>query len=144
MELIRGDRDRGAFTLVEIMVVIAIIGLMAAVVVPSVMHRMAEARVKTTQLQIRELENGIDMYKLDNAVYPDQLGSLVQRPANAKKWPTGGYMKELPLDGWGNEFVYVHPGNYGPYDLVSYGADGMEGGEGEDADITNYSMVERQ
>ena len=131
---------RAAFTLVEMLVVIAIIGLIAALVVPQIMHRMDEARIRTTQLQIRELEHAVDMFKIDNTVYPSRLEDLVQRPASAKKWPPGGYLKELPKDGWGNDFVYIVPGARGPYEIISYGADGVQGGEGENTDLSNYSM----
>ena len=133
----RRRRRRGGFTLLEMMVVIAIIGLIAALVVPQIMHRMDEARIKTTRLQIRELENAVDMFKVDNGFYPSRLEDLVVRPANVKTWPPNGYLKELPGDGWGNEFIYIHPGTRGAYDITSYGADGRPGGEAENADITN-------
>ena len=139
MGLRRPCRSRGGFTLVEMMVVIAIIGLIAVLVVPQIMHRMDEARIKTTRLQIRELESAVDMFKIDNGFYPARLEDLVVRPANAKTWPPNGYLKELPADAWGNDFVYVYPGTRGAYDIVSYGADSQPGGEAENADIANYS-----
>jgi general secretion pathway protein G len=130
------SRARG-FTLLEMMVVIAIIGLIAALVVPQIMGHMDKARAKTTKLQIRELEHAVDLFKLENGFYPARLEDLVVRPANVKTWPAEGYMKELPVDAWGNAFVYIMPGTRGPYDITSYGADGRPGGENENADITN-------
>ena len=130
---------RRAFTLIEMLVVIAIIGLIAGLAVPQIMHRMDEARVKTTRMQIREIENAVDMFKMDNGTYPARLGDLVQRPATAKKWPRDGYLKEVPKDAWGNDFEFVCPGAQGAYDIRSFGADGRPGGNDENADVTNYS-----
>lgn len=131
------------FTLVEMMVVIAIIGLIAVLVIPQITHRMDEARIKTTRLQIRELESAVDMFKIDNGFYPSHLEDLIRRPANAKTWPPYGYLKELPRDGWENGFVYIYPAVRGPYEIISYGADGRQGGVDENADISNYSTTER-
>jgi general secretion pathway protein G len=130
-------RTQRGFTLLEMMVVIAIIGLIAALVVPQIMGHMDKARAKTTKLQIRELENAVDLFKLENGFYPARLEDLVVRPANVKTWPPSGYMKELPVDAWDNAFVYLMPGTRGPYDITSYGADARPGGEDENADITN-------
>jgi general secretion pathway protein G len=138
----RRPTGQEGFTLVEMMVVIAIIGLIAVLVVPQIMHRMDEARMKTTRLQIRELETAVDMFKIDNGFYPASLDDLVRRPPNVKTWPPHGYLKELPKDAWGNDFAYIYPGVRGPYDIVSYGADGREGGEDENADIANYSTAD--
>lgn len=132
----RSETQRG-FTLLEMMVVIAIIGLIAALVVPQIMGHMDKARAKTTKLQIRELENAVDLFKLENGFYPARLEDLVVRPANVKTWPPNGYLKELPVDAWGNAFVYLMPGTRGAYDITSYGADARPGGEDENADITN-------
>ncbi len=132
------NRHRRAFTLVEMLVVIAIIGLIAALVVPQIMNRMDEARIKTTKMQMRELENAVDMFKMDNGFYPARMEDLVTQPANIKKWPRDGYLKDVPKDGWGNDFEYVMPGARQSYELRSFGADGRPGGEDENADITNY------
>ena len=91
-------RTQRGFTLLEMMVVIAIIGLIAALVVPQIMGHMDKARAKTTKLQIRELENAVDLFKLENGFYPARLEDLVVRPANVKTWPPNGYMKELPVE----------------------------------------------
>jgi general secretion pathway protein G len=132
-----GEGRRGAFTLIEVMLVVAIIGLIAAIAVPRMVFRMDEAQTKTTRVQIRELESAIDMFRLDNGTYPASLADLVVRPADARTWPTGGYLKEVPRDAWGNEFVYAVPGARGLYDVISYGGDGQPGGEGANADLTN-------
>ena len=136
--MLQRKRSERAFTLIEIMVVCAIIALLAAIVVPRIMHRMDEARASTAAVQIRELETAIDFFKMDNGFYPASLEDLVRRPAAVKKWPPEGYLKEIPKDPWGNDYVYIYPGTHGAYDLVSYGADAREGGENENADITNY------
>jgi general secretion pathway protein G len=135
---LRRPVPRPAFTLIEMLVVIAIIGLIAGLVVPQIMHRMDKARIETTRMQIRELEHAVDMFKMDNGFYPQRLEDLVRRPSNAKVWPPNGYIKEVPTDGWDNAFEYAYPGAYGAYDIRSFGADGREGGEDENADVTNY------
>ncbi|MCB1663443.1 MAG: type II secretion system major pseudopilin GspG [Pseudomonadales bacterium] len=132
------------FTLIEIMVVIIILGILAALVVPNIMGRPDEARVTAAQADIRSLSNALDLYKLDNFNYPttDQgLEALVNKPAGSpepKNWNQDGYLKKVPKDPWGNEYLYLSPGAQGKFDLYSLGADGREGGEGVDADITSW------
>jgi len=132
------------FTLIEIMVVIIILGVLAALVVPNIMGRPDEARVTAAQSDIRSLSNALDLYKLDNFNYPttDQgLEALVNKPAGSpepKNWNQDGYLKKVPKDPWGNEYLYLSPGAQGKFDLYSLGADGREGGEGVDADITSW------
>lgn len=135
---------RPGFTLIEIMVVVVIIGLLAALVGPRVIGQSDEARQKTTATQIAQLEQVLGLYHLDNGFYPTtsqglkalvSAPSLPPEPLNYKK---GGYMKKVPKDAWGREFVYVCPGDHGDFDIISYGADGQEGGEGAAADITNW------
>ena len=133
------QRQQG-FTLIEIMVVVVILGILAALVVPQVMSRPDQAKVTAAQNDIRAIGAALDMYKLDNHKYPstaEGLGALVKPPATAKNAPPEGYVKGgIPKDGWGNELQYVSPGMDGkPYTLFSFGADGKEGGEGTDADI---------
>lgn len=139
-------RARG-FTLIEIMVVVIIIGLLAAVIVPSVVGKVGEARVAKAHQDIQALSTALTMFRLDNFKYPtsDQgLKALVQQPADPtiRNWRKGGYIQDGSLkDPWGNDYQYVYPGTHGhEYDLYSYGADGQEGGEDEDADIGNWNL----
>jgi len=133
---------QGGFTLVEIMVVIAILGILAVVVVPKLVGRTDDARITATKVQIKNLEEALSLYKLDNGVYPateQGLEALVDPPTIGvipKHWKKGGYMSKVPLDPWGNEFLYLSPGAENPYDLISYGADGEEGDEKMAADIS--------
>lgn len=133
-------RARG-FTLLEVMVVLAIIGGIMALVATNILGSATDAQIKTTKSQMKLLEGALDMYKLDNFTYPSTeqgLEALIQKPASSpepKNWRSGGYLKgtKLPTDAWGNEFQYFF--EKGRYELVSLGADGQEGGEGEYADI---------
>jgi general secretion pathway protein G len=138
-------RARG-FTLIEIMVVVIIIGLLAAVIVPQVISKVDEAKVTKAKSDIQALETALTMYRLDNSRYPttDQgLQSLVTQPTDPsiKHWRPGGYLQRVSKDPWGNEYQYVYPGTHGKeYDLFSFGADGAPGGEGIDADIGNWNI----
>ena len=132
------------FTLIEIMVVIVILGVLAALVVPNILGRPDEARVTAATADIQAVSNALDLYRLDNYNYPstDQgLQALVSKPGGspeAKNWNPDGYLKKVPKDGWGNEYQYLSPGAHGKFDLYSLGADGREGGEGLDQDITSW------
>ncbi len=134
------------FTLIEIMVVVIIIGLLAALVVPQVIDRVDEARVTKARQDIQALETALAMFRLDNSRYPttDQgLQALVQQPTDPsiRNWRPGGYIKRISKDPWGNDYQYVYPGTRGrEYDLFSLGADGQPGGEGIDADIGNWNL----
>ncbi len=140
----RKSRFRGGFTLVEILVVVVILGLLATLVAPRVIGRGEEAKRTSTLVQIREIEQALDLYKLDNGFYPvtDQgLEALVTKPASSPeplKYRNEGYMKKVPLDPWGSPYVYRCPGDHGEYDLFSYGPDAEEGGEGKNQDITSW------
>lgn len=126
------------FTLLEIMVVVAIIGLLAAVIVPNVIGQGEGAKVDLTKANMGKIVQQLDLYKFNNGSYPtseEGLNALVERPASARKWPDGGYLSRVPEDAWNNDYVYISPGVEGPFDLLSLGADGVEGGEGSDADI---------
>lgn len=134
---------QAGFTLIEVMVVLAIIGGMLALVAGNVIGNAGEARIKTTTSQIKLIENSLDLYKLDNYTYPttDQgLEALITKPSGSpepKNWKSGGYLKggKLPKDAWGNEFVYFYES--GSYEILSLGADGQEGGEEELGDISS-------
>jgi len=137
-------RARG-FTLIEIMVVVIIIGLLAAVVVPQFLGRVDDARIAKAKQDIQAIETALTMYKLDNFVYPTQdlgLQALVTKPTdpNVKNWRPGGYLKRLNKDPWGNDYQYQIPGTHGEYDLYSFGADGQPGGTGVNADIGNWNL----
>lgn len=131
--------SQAGFTLIEIMVVIVILAILAGLVVPKVVGQSDKARIKTTETALATVSNALDMYKVDNSRYPTTsqgLAALSTPPAEAKNYPEGGYIKGTPTDGWENELQYVSPGSEGrPYDLFSLGADGKQGGEGQDADI---------
>src|SRR6201996_9272632 len=138
-------RHQRGFTLLEIMVVVVIIGLLAAVVVPQFMGRVDDARVAKAKQDIQALETGLTLYKLDNFTYPtgeNGLKALVEKPndSNVKNWRAGGYLKRLPKDPWGNDYQYQYPGTHGEVDVSSFGADGQAGGEGVNADIGNWNL----
>ena len=141
------NNQRG-FTLIEIMVVIVILALLAALVGPKILGRTDDAKIQTTKTQIRSLESALKLYKLDNGVYPTTeqgLNALVAKPTVGvipKNYKDEGYLesKQVPKDGWGNDYIYVSPGENGDYDLYSYGADGVKGGEGKNADINSWDL----
>ena len=138
-------RTRG-FTLIEVMVVVVILGILAAIVVPRVMDRPDEARVVKARNDIRVLQSQLALYRLDNFEYPttDQgLEALVEKPdtpPEPPKWKDGGYLDALPADPWGRAYQYLNPGRHGDFDLYSLGADGQPGGEGAAADIGNWNL----
>lgn len=137
-------RPQRGFTLLEIMVVIVILGLLVAVVAPNVLQNQDRAMVEKARADIAVLEQALDMYKLDNHVYPstDQgLMALVKRPERSpepKNYRSDGYIRRLPEDPWGNPYMYIQPGEHGRFDLYSTGADGEEGGEDLASDIVNW------
>ncbi|MBI5419930.1 MAG: type II secretion system major pseudopilin GspG [Deltaproteobacteria bacterium] len=137
-------RDRGGFTLIEIMVVIVILGLLAALVVPKLIGRTEEAKRTQTRVQIKNIQQALELFKLDNGFFPateQGLEALVRVPETGripKNYRKGGYIDRVPKDPWGNPFVYVSPGSRGDFDISSYGSDGAPGGEGEDADINSW------
>lgn len=131
------------FTLIEMLVVITIIGLIMALVAPRVLNYLAESKVKAAKIQIESFGNALDLYYLDEGRYPTSsqgLVALVQRPEDSATW-NGPYLKGgvVPADPWGNAYVYRSPGQHGAYDIVSYGADGHEGGTGTASDITSWA-----
>lgn len=139
-------RKQNGFTLIEIMVVVVILGILAALVVPQVMNRPDQAKVTVAKGDIKAVAAALDMYKLDNYGYPTTqqgLEALVERPSGApqpKNWNKDGYLKRLPKDPWGNDYQYLAPGTRGAFDLYSLGADGREGGSDLNADIGNWDL----
>jgi general secretion pathway protein G len=140
------ERKQGGFTLIEIMVVVVILGILAALVVPQVMNRPDQAKVTVAKGDIKAIGAALDMYKLDNYSYPSTqqgLDALVEKPGGnpqPKNWNRDGYLKRVPKDPWGNEYQYLSPGTQGAYDLYSYGADGKQGGSELNADIGNWDL----
>jgi general secretion pathway protein G len=135
-------RRRAGFTLVELLVVLAILGLLAGLVGPQVMKFLGTSKTKTAALQIEDLAATLDLYRLEMGNYPDQLEALVKDPGGSSNW-NGPYLRKgvVPKDPWGNEYQYRAPGQNGPFDIWSLGADGQDGGDGEDGDITSWSKA---
>ena len=138
-------RQRG-FTLLEVMVVVVILGILAALVVPKIISRPDEARAIAARQDIASLMQALKLYRLDNQRYPSteqRLQTLVARPASAPlapNWKTDGYVERLPKDPWGNPYQYLNPGVRGELDIFSLAADGAPGGEGNDADIGSWNL----
>lgn len=134
------------FTLIEVMVVVVILGILAAIVVPRIMSRPDEARVVKAQQDIRAIGAALDLYRLDNFTYPttDQgLAALVTKPQGlpaGAKWRDGGYLAKLPVDPWSSPYQYLAPGQHGAYDLYSLGADATPGGDGINQDLGNWTI----
>ena len=140
-------RNQAGFTLIEIMVVVVILGILAAIVVPKFLDRPDQAKVTKAQVDMKGLEEALGMFKLDNGFFPSTeqgLEALVTQPDTGRipgKYPEGGYLKNVPLDPWNNSYVYLSPGLHNKnFDLISYGADGQPGGEGFDADINSWEL----
>ena len=132
---------RHGFTLLELLVVMVIIGLLAAYVGPKYFSQVGKSEVKTARAQIVAFEKALEQYRLDVGAYPTTeqgLGALVARPANAARWEGPYLAKAVPLDPWGHAYVYKSPGEHGDIDISSLGRDGQPGGEGLDADIGNW------
>jgi general secretion pathway protein G len=144
----RNKVNEAGFTLIELLVVLVIIGILAGYIGPKIMGHPEEAKRTKANLQIQAIDTALKMYKLDNGMYPSTeqgLQALVEPPAVGKlppKWREGGYLEKgkVPLDPWGNGFVYLSPGLNGEFDLTSYAADNEAGGEGTGKDINNWEV----
>jgi general secretion pathway protein G len=145
----KNRNDSRGFTLIELMVVVIILGILALYIGPKIMGEPEKAKRVKAKMDIATLETALKMYKLDNGVYPTTeqgLAALVEKPegdATPKNWRTGGYLEKgrVPKDPWKNEFVYLSPGVHGDFDIISYGLDGVPGGEGEEnQDINNWEI----
>ncbi|MBA2491772.1 MAG: type II secretion system major pseudopilin GspG [Gammaproteobacteria bacterium] len=139
-------RAVSGFTLIEVMVVVVVLSILAAIVVPQVMDRPDEARIVKAKQDIRALESALNLYRLDNYVYPSTeqgIDALVTRPTTPpepRNWKAGGYLDRMPTDPWGNPYQYLSPGQQGNFDLYSMGADGQLDGQGVNADVTNWNL----
>lgn len=134
-------RNKDGFTLIELLVVMIIIGLLAALVGPRFIRQEEKAKIKATKAQIELLSTALDTFRLDVGRYPtteEGLEALRTKPGALDRWDGPYLKKDLPLDPWGKAYVYRSPGEHGPFDIVSYGADGAPGGEGDNRDITSW------
>lgn len=142
----QSKRNQRGFTLIEIMVVVVILGILAAFVVPKLLDRPDEARITKASTDIKGLEQALGLFKLDNGFFPTTeqgLQALVSKPTIGRipaKYPDGGYLKKVPADPWGTPYVYIAPGAHGDFDIISYGADAEPGGEGKSADIESWKL----
>lgn len=140
-------RGQRGFSLIEIMVVVIIIGLLASIVAPAVLNRADDARIQKVHADFRNIQTALKLYRIDNFVYPSSeqgLEALVERPTIApvpRNWRQGGYLEELPRDPWGNPYQYLSPGESREYDIYTLGADGVSGGDGQNADISVWDAA---
>lgn len=138
------NHKQAGFTLIEVMIVVVILGILAAAIVPNLTGRAGEARTIKAKSDIRTLAGALNNYKLDNFRFPSTeqgLEALVSKPSGEpepKNWRKGGYISNLPNDPWGNPYQYLSPGENGAFDIWTYGADGIEGGEDEDKDVSSW------
>jgi general secretion pathway protein G len=140
----RRFRAEGGFTLIEIMVVVVILGILAALIAPNVISNIDKAQVTKVKQDIRAIESALKLYRLDRFRYPttdEGLDALVTPPGDSSvPWPQGGYLDRVPKDPWDRPYLYLQPGNNGEFDIYSLGRDGVQGGEGVDADIGNWDQ----
>ncbi len=140
----RKDASQLGFTLIEIMVVVVILGILAALIAPNVISRIDEAQVTKVKQDMRAIESALKLYRLDNFRYPttdEGLNALVTPPNDPNaRWPEGGYLDRVPQDPWNRPYLYLQPGNNGAFDIYSLGRDGQQGGDGLDADVGNWDL----
>jgi general secretion pathway protein G len=143
---IDAKQSHSGFTLIEVMVVVVILGILAAIVVPRVLDRPDVARITKAKQDIRTLEGALNLYKLDNYVYPTTeqgIEALVNKPTTPpepRNWKQGGYIDRMPKDPWQQPYQYLSPGTHGAVDIFTLGADGQLGGDGPNADIGNWNL----
>ncbi len=145
LQVLPAPHQQHGFTLIEIMVVVIILGILAAIVAPNVIGRVDDAQITKAKTEIRNLDSSLKFYRLDNFAYPTTeqgLEALATKPAdpNIKNWKSGGYIPRVPNDPWGNSYLYLNPGTNGEIDIYTLGRDGQPGGEGVDADIGNWDL----
>lgn len=141
-------KDVKGFTLIEILIVVFILTLLAALIAPKLIGRTDDALIAQAKIQMNNFQTALKLFKLDNGFYPDTnqgLSALVEKPTSGQiplNWRDGGYLeqKRIPLDPWKNHYIYISPGLKGDYDIISYGADRQSGGDGKDADICNWDL----
>ncbi len=146
MKTLNGQNREAGFTLVELLVVITVLGILAALVLPKFTGQTAKAKVGAAKIQIAALEDALHQFEVENGFYPSTeqgLEALIAKPGtgrDAKDWREGGYLQKssVPKDPWKNKFIYLSPGSHGSFDLTSYGADGIPGGEDDSKDINNW------
>jgi len=140
-----GNNQRG-FTLIEILVVVTILGILAAIVVPRILERPEQARRTKATVDIKGIEESLGLFKLDNGFYPSTeqgLQALVVKPQTGRipsRYPESAYLKKAPVDPWGNPYIYLSPGVHDQFDIISYGSDGEPGGEGNDDDVRSWEL----
>lgn len=138
---------QSGFTLIEIMVVVIIIGILAAIVAPQVIGRVDDAQITKAKADISGIESAMKFYRLDNFAYPSSeqgVEALVTKPSDpsVKNWKSGGYLEAVPKDPWGSPYLYLNPGNNREVDIYTLGRDGRPGGEGIDADLGNWNIAD--
>jgi general secretion pathway protein G len=136
-------RSSSGFTLIELIVVVVIIGLLAGLVLPQFIRQEEKAKLKAARAQIELLATALDTFRLDVGRYPtseEGLQALRQKPGGLERWDGPYLKKDIPLDPWGKSYNYKSPGDHGPYDIISYGADGVPGGDGDNRDITSWEQ----
>ncbi|MFZ7111148.1 MAG: type II secretion system major pseudopilin GspG [Desulfatiglandales bacterium] len=142
--MLRKKRKERGFTLIELLIVMVILGLLAALVAPKMFGKTEKAKQNAAKAQISLLETALDTYRLDVGKFPSVeqgLNALRVQPEDAKNWEGPYLPKAVPQDPWGNPYVYKYPGDHGYYDIISYGADGVPGGEGQNEDIVNWKNI---
>jgi general secretion pathway protein G len=134
-------RANGGFTLMELMIVLVIIGVLAAAVTPVLVSRADKAKVTRAKGDIKHIADQVKLFKMEQNKYPDAMEDLVTRPSYAKDWPEGGYLEKSPKDPWGGEYIFRKPADNGrEFDIIAYGADNVQGGEGFDADLSYWTL----